>query len=683
MNLRNRSLLVIFGIFFAIFLVIAIVSFNVTLSGLDNIEYTATNEAVTQVRSSITAESQTLMSTTQDWGWWDEMAAFAVDHNQYFVDRNVNPDSTETVKVHLLMIMDPEGNVLYDQMLSPDFERNTTVPGDIVSSIRENPALVHHTMGDPGSTGILLLEEGPMLISSVPILPSDKSGEPKGTIIMGRYIEYGPLQRIEGSTGFTVTFLWQGRTGTDPGDIGVIEQHLADKNLYLVVNNATTTTGYGAVKDMAGKDLVIGVTMQRDVYQAGLVNVYTYLILLFLWMIITGIIVMLVIDRTVLRRINLLSTHVRNLENEKEDNPAPVLLDHDDELAALERDILASRADLRMSERELLGFINAIPDPAAMYTADGTILLANNAFGASFNRRPEELKGKTMNTLLTGEEFLKYDDCIQELFRTKMIVESENELNGKTLLEFHYPVLDTGGNVVRIGLLTFDISERKRLEIALKKATKKMALLNSVIFNDIQNKVFVQQGYLEFLTSMANDTRSAGYLEKEKAVVNEIQASLEFARQYNEMGVSPPRWQKVGEVMLYAVSHLDPGNVKQEFRLKGLEIYADNLLERVFFGIINNVHQHAKTATVIRAGYTVTPEGAVIFIEDNGPGIPAEDKEHIFEKGGNTRRAVGLFLSREILSITGITIRETGEFGKGARFEIIVPNGSFRIYSRD
>jgi signal transduction histidine kinase len=40
---------------------------------------------------------------------------------------------------------------------------------------------------------------------------------------------------------------------------------------------------------------------------------------------------------------------------------------------------------------------------------------------------------------------------------------------------------------------------------------------------------------------------------------------------------------------------------------------------------------------------------------------------------------MGLFLACEILDITGITIRETGDPGKGARFEIKIPKGIWRI----
>jgi signal transduction histidine kinase len=65
--------------------------------------------------------------------------------------------------------------------------------------------------------------------------------------------------------------------------------------------------------------------------------------------------------------------------------------------------------------------------------------------------------------------------------------------------------------------------------------------------------------------------------------------------------------------------------------------------------------------------------------EDNGGGIDRETKKHLFKHGFGKHTGFGLFLIREILSITGITIDENGEPGKGARFEIIVPNDMYRF----
>jgi signal transduction histidine kinase len=67
--------------------------------------------------------------------------------------------------------------------------------------------------------------------------------------------------------------------------------------------------------------------------------------------------------------------------------------------------------------------------------------------------------------------------------------------------------------------------------------------------------------------------------------------------------------------------------------------------------------------------------------EDNGPGIAPEEKEKVFQFGYGKGTGLGLFLIREILGTTGITIRETGESGRGVRFVITVPEGGWRRVS--
>ncbi|MCX6690757.1 MAG: ATP-binding protein [Methanoregula sp.] len=66
----------------------------------------------------------------------------------------------------------------------------------------------------------------------------------------------------------------------------------------------------------------------------------------------------------------------------------------------------------------------------------------------------------------------------------------------------------------------------------------------------------------------------------------------------------------------------------------------------------------------------------VIVCKDDGNGVPQDEKENIFKRGFGKNTGLGLFLSREILSITGITITENGVPGNGAHFEIIVPGGA-------
>ena len=69
----------------------------------------------------------------------------------------------------------------------------------------------------------------------------------------------------------------------------------------------------------------------------------------------------------------------------------------------------------------------------------------------------------------------------------------------------------------------------------------------------------------------------------------------------------------------------------------------------------------------------------MIWDAGNCAGSPEEDTQCPFDRDFGKNTGPVLILSREILSITGITIKETGEPGKGARFEITVPKGAWRM----
>ena len=93
---------------------------------------------------------------------------------------------------------------------------------------------------------------------------------------------------------------------------------------------------------------------------------------------------------------------------------------------------------------------------------------------------------------------------------------------------------------------------------------------------------------------------------------------------------------------------------------------------------MDNAVRYGGKITTIRFSVEESGNDPVIVCEDDGDGVVAEEKEKIFDRGFGKNTGLGLFLSRVILNITGITIRETGEPGKGARFEMAVPANSYR-----
>jgi signal transduction histidine kinase len=226
-----------------------------------------------------------------------------------------------------------------------------------------------------------------------------------------------------------------------------------------------------------------------------------------------------------------------------------------------------------------------------------------------------------------------------------------------------------------------DITELKRAEDALNRAARKLNMLNSIAFTDIQNAVFSLSGYFELEKMLPMNEKMCQFIDKQIGIVQTITESLKFVNNYQNLGLQPPAWQSIQQSFLFGISHLDISKLSRKLNVEGLEIYADPLLENVFFTLTENVVLHGKTATEIALFYQETSEGLMLVFEDNGVGISEDMKKKIFNRKYEEKKGMGLFLAREILEITGMTIKESGEPGKGARFEINVPKGAYRFSS--
>mgnify|MGYP000856967574 FL=1 len=241
------------------------------------------------------------------------------------------------------------------------------------------------------------------------------------------------------------------------------------------------------------------------------------------------------------------------------------------------------------------------------------------------------------------------------------------------------PVYGDDGRLVAVEYAIHDIDAWKQAEAALIEANRKLSLMNSIVRHDILNQVTVVLGYIALLRDQPLDPVVAEALDKQQAAAEIIQSQIEFTRDYQDLGVRSPRWFLVEPLITSAARALRPAGIRIVNELDGVSLYADPLLSSVFYNLLENAMRHGKTVTEIRV--TAVSEGGSVRIvwEDNGVGVPHEHKNQIFERGFGSHTGLGLFLVREILSITGIDIRETGTPGEGARFEIVAPENGVRF----
>ncbi|MDD1718652.1 MAG: GAF domain-containing protein [Methanoregulaceae archaeon] len=224
-----------------------------------------------------------------------------------------------------------------------------------------------------------------------------------------------------------------------------------------------------------------------------------------------------------------------------------------------------------------------------------------------------------------------------------------------------------------------DITARKRAEEALAIAGRKLSLMSGITRHDIMNQLTVLSVSLDFAAGKMKDPEGTVHVDRARRAVDTIRRQIAFTREYENLGVSAPAWQRLSDIVRSAASQVEGIPVALEVPDDRLAIYADPLLEKVFFNLFDNARLHGGTVSRISASYRTTGTGLTIAVADDGTGIAAEDKPHLFERGFGKNTGLGLFLSREILSITGITITEAGVPGKGALFEISVPEGAYRF----
>ncbi|MFA5212303.1 MAG: ATP-binding protein, partial [Methanoregula sp.] len=300
------------------------------------------------------------------------------------------------------------------------------------------------------------------------------------------------------------------------------------------------------------------------------------------------------------------------------------------------------------------------------------------------SRSDEQLLQSVFSKISNPEEFLTR---VQYLYAHRE-EESREEirLNDKrTLDRYSAPLIGNDGRYYGRIWYFRNITERKLAEEALRQANRQLNLLSSITRHDILNQLMALKGYLELSHEVIdNPSTLIEYIKKEEKAANTIEHQITFTKDYQNLGVAAPEWQNVNASINKALSGLPMRDVRVEVDPNNPEIFADRLFEKVFYNLIDNALRYGGAdMKTIRVSSQEIDTGLRIVCEDDGVGISAEDKKRLFNRGFGKNTGLGLFLSREILAITGITITEKGIQGKGARFEITVPKGAWRMKRLD
>jgi PAS domain S-box-containing protein len=683
------------------------------MEGFTRVEDNSAQKDTNRVLVALGNDINTLDAVAHDWASRDDTRNFLLNTSSVTSWSRLDSDTFERLQFNYIILTDSNGTVITAKGYSLDFHTEKPVPSDLSILLSAHQQIPSGITSESGTLGILQSPEGPLMLAIRPVFSDLNKGLVIGYILMGRNLDAAEVSRLSSMAQLPLDLqpyneaalppdFRNAKTQFPPSSSPFIQREgmealTIDAPTYISPLGSEVLGTYSLIRDLSGQPvLILKVSIARDIYDQGKSTTLYFVILLIIAGLIFGVALILLLDKTVISRILHLSIRLNDIGKER-DFSARVNIRGEDEIGSLATSVNRMLGELQTSQKQLQGrliqseekyrlFFNSITDPVIIYRSNeqdtcNPIIEANDAAASLLGYSREELLSMSPSAIMM------VDVCEEkpELFLledTEGFVQYESSYkarNGKAIpVEINARIFDEFGQRA-ILTIARDITDRKMAEKALLQAHKKLNLLNFVTFNDIQNSLFSFSGYLNLQKYISTDVKMNEYLEKEESTLRRISRSLEFAKNYQNMGIKSPQWHNVNQTFVFAISHMDFSKINRRVDIDDLEIFTDPLLERVFLLLADNIITHGKTATQVTIGYQESPEGIRLIFEDNGVGIPDTLKEEIFQRGFGAQKGMGLFLAREILEITDITIRETGTYGKGARFEIFVPKGSFRF----
>jgi len=225
-------------------------------------------------------------------------------------------------------------------------------------------------------------------------------------------------------------------------------------------------------------------------------------------------------------------------------------------------------------------------------------------------------------------------------------------------------------------------AERASIRAATAESQRQwLNYLNSLLRHEVLNDANVIEGYASILLDEYDDEDARDRLETILArsrdmtdVITDVRELLEAAEESSSLESTNLVSVIRDELTALEQSH-GAANVETKLDVQDEPyVMADDLLPRVFSNLLSNAVEHADDPAP-RVLVTITSDGdtASVRIADDGPGIPPEERETLFERSPDDDHGMGLFLVRMLVTRYDGDVELTRTGPRGTVFTVELP----------
>lgn len=483
MTLRKKTLILLGTALVILIVVLYVISKTVFLKSYISLEEQNTRSHVQLVLKSLSDIISAQDSKTGDWANWDDTYDFIEKKSPEYIRINPTDKSFSELKINLMLFINSSGQVVFGKAFDLENQRAIPVPQSIQKHIFPHSLILRHPDTMSGHSGILLLTEGPMIITSRPILTSEGEGPVRGTLIFGGYLDDTEIRKMTENAPYSL-FLFRIDDMHLPADLISVLPMLSEKDhIQVKPLSAGTVSGYTILNDVYGKPaLIMKLVLKRDIFKQGKETVRDFISLILIAGLILGVITIFILEKHILSRLTRLSSHIRET-GASGDLSMRISVKGKDELSQLSDEMNRMLEALEKSEENYRNLFENANDLIQSVDAEGIFLNVNKKWRTMLGYTLDEVRQMYFTDIIRKD---RVPHCLEWLKRISMgeSVDSVETVfvskDGRELyVEGSINAQHIDGRFICTRGIFRDITFRKQMERALQESEEKFRMISN------------------------------------------------------------------------------------------------------------------------------------------------------------------------------------------------------------